>query len=203
MTNDETMALLQRFCASKSDGREYLHKPILRDACVFATNGHIIIRVPADPGLAAEPSKFPADLKNRFAGIDPDRLTYVDIPKLPEMGQCDFCGGTGAAAKCADCEGAGEFDRNGWTYQCQSCDGEGQIEARAVEDQDWLVPCNACDGAGVIGNDRVEVGNSGYANRYLRMIADLPGVRFAPRGKTDAAYFSFDGGDGLLMPRRA
>ena len=38
---------LQRFCANESDPRPYLRAPFKRGSWVYATNGHVCVRVPA------------------------------------------------------------------------------------------------------------------------------------------------------------
>ena len=49
-----------------------------------------------------------------------------------------------------------------------------------------------------------DVGGTSYADNYLEMIKALPGYKFYPAkydGKTPT-LFTFDGGEGLLMPLR-
>lgn len=192
------MALLQKFCASRYDGREYLRKPILRGDHVYATNGHIMIRVPKG-GLVAAELAYPKGLAEMFdkakSGLVP--WQFVDLPPLPPLKACAFCGGSGKAYQCPSCDGEGYFIRD--DEDCAKCGGSGQV---TEENPHGQVECGNCAGYGNEFNIRVEAGNAGYADIYLHMIADLPGLEFASRGE-EAAYFTFDGGDGLLMPRRA
>ncbi len=48
----------------------------------------------------------------------------------------------------------------------------------------------------------ITIGTAHYQSKYLRLIATLPNPQFAESGENDAAWFKFDGGDGLLMPIR-
>lgn len=48
---------LQRFCASETDFKEHLRAPWLHGDWVYATNGHVCVRVPAAsrPDITATP----------------------------------------------------------------------------------------------------------------------------------------------------
>ena len=49
----------------------------------------------------------------------------------------------------------------------------------------------------------INVGRSHFDLFYLHLINGLPGARFSPgAGPMDCAWFVFDGGEGVLMPRR-
>ncbi|MDP3139840.1 MAG: hypothetical protein Q8N17_26325 [Burkholderiaceae bacterium] len=52
---------LQRFCANDTDPREYLYKPWRDGKWVYATNGHMLVRVAADlfPGADDKPAAAP------------------------------------------------------------------------------------------------------------------------------------------------
>lgn len=80
-------------------------------------------------------------------------------------------------AKCAACGGSGWYDES---------DGD---------------PCLWCYG---LGYDRCKVDIAGipFENVYLHKIAPLPNVLLRVHGPTDPMVFTFDGGVGLLMPRR-
>ena len=71
------------------------------------------------------------------------------------------------------------------TVQCDECD----------------FGCSECDGGFAPKFQYLALGDSGYQVRYLKMIADLPNGRISPNG-LKCAPFTFDGGDGLLMPCR-
>jgi hypothetical protein len=46
----------------------------------------------------------------------------------------------------------------------------------------------------------IRIGCASYSDRYLRMIADLPGCVIQPLPTPNPARFMFEGGEGLLMP---
>ena len=53
-------------------------------------------------------------------------------------------------------------------------------------------------------NGPVNLRGAVFDGKYLRLLARLPNLRAVPRARNrDAMYFSFDGGDGLLMPMNA
>lgn len=61
--------------------------------------------------------------------------------------------------------------------------------------------CNECDGTGLVeGTDYISVGNAQIASNYARMIASLDAEIEIARYPTQAMYFRFDGGDGMVMP---
>lgn len=79
---------------------------------------------------------------------------------------------------------------------CPDCGGAGKIVHLETE-----MVCDECDGSGHFERpERVAVGDSGFANKYLLWLKELPDVKFYPSG-IKPAPFTFDGGDGLLMPR--
>jgi hypothetical protein len=130
----------------------------------------------------------------------------LDIPELPEeiCEMCSVCHGTGFVESCPDCEGTGKIE---WTVgkheyedDCKECDGTGKAEGNRE-------PCEKCGG---IGNKRlaipVHVGEVRYDRQYLAIIKDLPNSKIypvKPRGTViKPSLFTFDGGDGIIMPLR-
>lgn len=197
--------LLQCFVEGRDDIRPYLRTPILRGEWIYATNGHIVVRVPKADGIAAVESDKPKDIdelftKNKYAN-------FIDIPALPPAEKCPVCLGSGIGYKCPDCDGKGAFDKGGHNYCCKECDGSGQVDDGRAADKEL---CVECDGAGDAPYMAVKVGEWHYNRRYLAKIESLPEVKFAPppevpttRDDVAAAYFVFDGGEGLLMSMRA
>ena len=213
---------LSRFCANDLDERDYLHTPWRRGQWVYATNGHLAIRVPAAayPDVAEVTEKVPnlgAMFDKTMTGRD---LEYLLLPPVPKLRECYDCDGKGKvrAIKCVDCTD-GEFVHGEYLYTCKNCErspgGEGwehlpdHCEARTNE---VLRTCHTCDG---LGFDRrqgcMQLGPAKYSNVYLAMFAALPQVRVCPgtaaRDKYDderelPAIFTFDGGHGMLMPFR-
>lgn len=189
--------ILKSFCA-KDDVRYYMNAPILRGEFIFATNGHVMVRVPKFDGIECGDGNGPNNIEGLMNGTVRDGL--APIPALPEPEICEFCHGAGYAYRCKDCDGEGAFLRNGEEYDCKPCDGVGTLPDGDEADK---VECWACHGSGH-EQQRVEVGGSDFDRRYLAKIIELPGAMFAPHptDQRKPAYFTFDGGDGALMPMR-
>ena len=164
-----TMINLQQFCSTEL-GREYLHTPFARNGRLYATNGHILVRVKHDASPAGHP-KAP-DAEKLFPNPPPAvvPLPMVELPAPEPEPPCEVCNGTG--------QDDGQV--------CFCCDGDGK---------GW-VPDPVT----------VQIGSAYLASKYYRMLTALPNCRIqvtAEMGYTDTpVYFTFDGGDGLLMGMR-
>lgn len=76
---------------------------------------------------------------------------------------------------------------------CPSCDGTG------MEDE---VTCYLCEGYGEMYK-RIEVGDTGFCIRYLRLLSSFPDVLIAPNGMKPCPFTIGSGdfaGRGILMP---
>ena len=64
--------------------------------------------------------------------------------------------------------------------------------------------CPECEGLGkteVKETVAVQIGEAFFAAKYMRLLLGLPNTKVQSRPRTkDAMYFTFDGGDGILMP---
>lgn len=199
------MVELLRFVAARDDIREYMRAPFVQGEWIYATNGHIAVRVPKVEWVNVKESDKPASIGELFEKNKRD--TFVTLPDLPPREKCPVCNGSGIGYKCSECDGEGEFTRGGHSYDCKECGGSGQTDDGADADKE---PCIECDGDGESRHKAVAVGNWHYDRRYLARILELPAVKFAQRheGMKDLddaaiAYFVFEGGEGLLMPMRA
>lgn len=197
--------LLKRFVAGRDDIREYMRAPFVQGEWIYATNGHIAVRVPKTEGIEAEESAKPAKIGDLFEKNKRD--TFIEIPALPPREKCPTCNGSGIGYRCSECNGEGEIEHSRHTYGCKECGGSGQTDDGDDADKE---PCVDCDGDGESRYKAVAVGNWHYDRRYLAKILELPAVKFAQRheGMADLedaaiAYFVFDGGEGILMPMRA
>lgn len=159
---------LQKF-VSKDMQRSTIEKPWTRGGFTYATNGHIIVRVPAR-----------ADVPEVMTAPDATKLKWgvvgesVPIPDLPEP----------TMEECGDCFAIEEDMKD-----CEECKGTGKVPKY----------------------HDVEVGGASFSAEYLALIKALPGYRFYPvkndfskvRYSANPSPFTFDGGEGLLMPLKA
>lgn len=109
---------LRPFCANKYEVRTGLHKPWRDGAWVYATNGHMVVRVPAniqDAPLrdSVTQPKNPPDMFSKF--LDGMEGEFLLMPPLPDDVVCTFCDGGGAADdgdECPECFGT----KHAFTY---------------------------------------------------------------------------------------
>lgn len=173
----ENVIDLQQFCAT-NDGRLYLMTPFSDDTHTLATNGHVIVRVPkrADTeGHKDAPRDKARALFDKSPLVGAVPMPAFNIPPPPPVVMED----------CAWCHDGKEHDCPECTCECEECDGKGETEA-GEEAQITVrgVPFNA---------------------RYIRQIFALPGLMLPGAVTNDKDVpmpFSFDGGEGLLMPMR-
>ena len=94
------------------------------------------------------------------------------LPSLPAIVMRD----------CNDCEGLGKE----WHANCSDCCGHF---------------CKSCNGTGKVEKDKTMVlGNKIFNCRYLRLISELPDLKYNPAGTLEQPMsFTFMGGRGLLM----
>jgi hypothetical protein len=194
------LSMLSAFCANDTEEREHLRKPFRIGDFAYATNGHFIVRAPAD---APELSNLPqGTLKNALALFD--KWMHGDFQPLPLLrapSKCADCSGKGFrfAVTCTDCDGDGEFDHGSHTYTCKECDGEGTLDDSSGDRR----TCASCNGRGHERNAApIRIGDAVFQHTYLWQLSKLPGILFAAHGPTEAGAFRFDGGCGLLMPTR-
>lgn len=193
---------LKKFCADRDDLIYYIQEPFSHGDYTYATNGHIMVRIPR---IEMEETERSRDAAVKLVGKAEKMFSdwsqaaeFLPIPavELPPMSTCKDCGGTGKNAECPKCDGTKEVEFSNayhdYEFTCKTCNGRGRIEG----------PCENCDGTGKIETfASTEVGNAKFQNKYLFMIAALPDSKIAPDGD-GVAYFTFEGGDGVLMPTR-
>ena len=177
---------LQKFCGDEKDSKVHVNRPWSRGSWTYATNGHIVLRLPKLPDVSENP-KAP-DVEKLFQDAD-ERGPYewVDVPEV-----------TVNWLECPDCSGTGI-----WTEglkhptECEECDGKGKFTRR--------VPVKFEIGKVAIG----------LSNIYLDLIRkELPNPKIGLIEAAATTYFrvvptngvpvkiKFDGGIGLLMPMR-
>lgn len=203
---------LTLFCGNKDDNR--IGEPWSDGNFTFATDGKILVRVArrADVGERLDaPAVMGTHVGDAF---DKDPGAWHPLPALTvDPAACPCCRGVGKAYTCPECDGEGAVapstDFNVYVWQeCKTCKGVGQIPKKIWlrmhrSESDIDAECEKCDGAGKVWDDQaVEVGGALFADRYLSWIAALPNAEIGVFGPLDVARFRFDGGDGVVMPRR-
>jgi hypothetical protein len=193
--------MLARFCHAENI---ILNVPWSRGVYTYATNGHILVRAPR---LEDVPEKEDAPEVDKMFSIPlPDEwfpLADMALPALEATEKtCPECNGAGTKeCECPECDGRGMVDftnrHNDYEVDCKTCNGEGKIHK-----------CDKCNATGKIAVETlqpIKVGASHFQLRYLLLLKDLPNGKIAPAAPSQsllAAYFAFDGGDGLLMPMK-
>lgn len=194
---------LSVFCDSS---RHEIEKPFSLGPWSYATNGHLVVRVPRADDVP-EWDAINERAQALFDRVDmaAAEAALIEIPELPkvETTLCTTCAGQGRVKECPECDGEGEVELESSHHRyfntCKTCNGDGLIGAADNVDDKKI--CTACHGTGKkTPTVRVPLGATGFSLRYLSMLKAIPGMRIAPLHITDAAYFRFDGGEGLLMP---
>lgn len=181
---------------SDDDTRERLKNPHSRGEYTYATNGHILIRVPRRSDVP-ENDQAP-NCEGLFNEAEKREYVWAPIPPdvppvVREIIDCDMCDGKGREY----------FDDEGRYKTCDECSGSGKLESVKTVGVEFKL------GEKTIFLD----------NRYVLLIAELPNAEIGLTelaavpsniSRWDAApvKFRFDDGnglrgDGLLMPRRS
>lgn len=178
---------LQRFC--KRDGDFRMGAPFTQNGKTWATNGWLAIGVPERDDVPA--NELAPKMEKAHPTAEPPDVWY-GVP-IVDVQTCKHCGGKIRNCTCPECNGRGYVkfsnDYTNYTNDCDTCDGEGEIET-----------CHFCQGTGYDSEKQTDIGGATFNNRALLLIMDLPGVQIAPTGKRSPAFIKFDGGVGYLMP---
>jgi DnaJ-class molecular chaperone len=82
------------------------------------------------------------------------------------------------------------------TTTCNWCEGTGEVDGDEPEDCE----CAYCDGTGIERGEPIPVGDCHIAQRYARMLRELPNLRVSTDGPSGVIRLQFTGGTGCLMP---
>jgi hypothetical protein len=170
---------LKQFCAqgSEAEMHSYLAAPFSFGEHTYATNGHVAVRVARRDDIAEAGG-------NLIKSSSETLCKAFDEAKSQPL--ATFMRALPAPLppeECEICEGGTEPP-----HDCPDCECE----------------CEDCDGTGKVWTfRRVRFSNFDVSEKYLRMLAALPGLHIGtPPDSHAAVLFSFDGGSALLMPMR-
>lgn len=163
---------LKRYCAASGSTRVNIEAPWSTGGHTYATNGHLIVRIPRLADVPENPNA--PDIGKLFPYANPTEwfaLADIVLPKTKKA-DCPECNGDGnfRHEDCPDCEG----------HKCDNCEGAGKIHKMISH----------------------KIGLCLFDLKYLLLLKDLPNCKIGPGGELEPAPFQFGGGDGLLMPRR-
>lgn len=201
--NTET---LKKFCYP-DNMRPNLMEPFSRDGYTWASDGRIMIRVPEIPGAVGHkkaPDPWTAWLKKPLEEYIPAELPQGWQEMEVEYFECQTCQGTGQVYICPECEGEGVAKCKccGSENDCKTCEGAFFVSA---EQGGRPVRCEDCNGE-TCRRKRTPVRLPGsdciIDLFYLKLVMELPGARLFRDGSHDPLCFTFDGGEGVLMPIR-
>jgi hypothetical protein len=193
------MMNLQPFC---HPNRAYgsLSTPFSRGEHTYATDGHLIVRVPRLADV------FERDNTPRVDHLGWNHAELEDWANPPEIDQatlklCSVCKGSGKTNICPECDGDGEVIAEShmreYEVVCKTCGGDGKIAGG--EDV-----CDHCLGNGKDIDNPVPWRGGHVSGQLLARLSTLPGLQLSRYGEpTEVIRFKFDGGDGLVMPMRA
>ena len=194
---------ITKFCAT-NDPRHYLHKPMRHDGFLYATNGHVAVRIADDPAIEGGP--MPQHLQNGILQKmvdDTEDRAWQPVPVIDKasLRDCAYCNGTGRATTCPVCDGEGEFEHFGDWYDCRRCETTGQVAAKSAND---AATCSYCSGSGQDASQSVEVGGAHIAARYLHLIAtEIPGAEIGiSKNPLGVQIIRAPGVVGCVMPMR-
>lgn len=196
---------LQQFC-STNENHPNIQKPFSRSKWTYATNGHILIRIPRVAGF--DEDKGPKEVEALFDEAEARTAVMLWQP-LPEFEleymDCDWCDCKGHVKPCPVFDDPQAKCSNGENKECEKYNEDCTIGC-GPSDKGAFV-CEVCDGDKRIklqGKHIVQgaLSKVQISAIYLDMIKDLPNVHIAPHDATSAIRIKFDGGEGLLMPVR-
>lgn len=194
---------LTKFCSRDDDPRPHLKLPWKHKGFEYASNGHIMVRVPAPDAVDTIcEHKIAESAVGMFARARLDG--FGPLPDFAMADPCRVCDGAGRykQVECEACKGEGEFMHFEEMYDCQTCEGHGMLPDHNDEYKDSkLMDCVFCRGMGY-KSKHIAVNDAGFQAYYLSWIQTLPGLQVTTNGAEQAMHFKFEGGAGLLMPMR-
>lgn len=185
---------MQKFCQRTHRNKD-LRTPFMHLGWRYATDQKIVIRMP-DP--TANPT-HPVGPKVAALFEKTPGLKWQVLPPFQLGKTCRTCDGEGEylQLRCASCAGEGMFLHHSYNYVCIPCSGYGW-RGNTTDPKAELYDCPDC----MLGTSCVEVriNDAWFDSRYLALIRNLPNLLIQTNGPKGRMDFTFDGGQGILMP---
>lgn len=189
---------LSPFCGSFVDDK--FASPFGVGDFTYATDGHIIARVPFVVGTEREP---PVKIDGlQFSPAHEGTWQQIPDYEPPELRQCPQCQGHKKCAACEDCHGQGEVSfsigRHEYECECKECDGTGFVPGGET-------PCDCCHAVGSVYKDHhagLILEGAKLSLKLLDKIKSLPEAQIFLPALNPAkgwVHFRFDGGVGFAM----
>ncbi len=202
-----TIIDLNKFCLKDTDGARYaLGEPFVQRGFRYATDGRVIIRLPAKGEKNTAGKKLPEcdELFEQKFNIGEGEFVEPVVKWIPGVIDCPKCDGSGfnSFETCGECDGDGKVECPTCEHvdECEECDGKGAIGEGT---------CSECGGKCDIKTSRAKGWLFGRLNngQLLESVLSLPdilvkcdAVKRDQDSKPKAISFAFSGGDGILMP---
>jgi hypothetical protein len=188
---------LTPFCFVDNDldlSHPEISQPFHRRLYTLATDSNILVRVPRRESGDDDTGVETAHLEKQIVR---EGLSPLPAVRLPKLTKCQKCGGAG---KVIQCECAAFDDA------CEFCNFTRGLPAHEPDAHAWT--CSHCLGRTVaypLGDQVYLTRVLAIAPRYYALLAQLPNVRVdltvdSTGDDARGVSFTFDGGDGLLMP---
>ena len=175
---DTTTIDLKAFCEPEAP---HLAEPFWREGHMYATNGKICVRVPAESGELGH-AKAPSAHNLKWWWDDDNAFEWEPLPAATEKKvRCRYCDGDGrnpdVTCKCPKC--GNDY------FPCEDCDGKGYWK-------EW---------------ETVHIGGFSFGGQLVHLLSSLPNpIVFASEqpceNKGNVAgvlRVKFDGGQAILM----
>ncbi|MCG6204173.1 hypothetical protein LPW26_05970 [Rhodopseudomonas sp. HC1] len=167
---------LKRFCAypgMHEVHRRWTETPFSCGAFSYATNGHIMVRVPRRDDVSEVQVQGKWDAPLRLEGRGALRFVplHFDLPEAPETGPCLLCDGRGHLRGCPE-------------FACEFCGGCGWIDQES--------PISTEIGGGYF--------RLSYVRRIAELPDVRVAIHDMVNNLCGPLQFNFDGGIGALMP---
>jgi hypothetical protein len=210
-----TLEHLNKFCAKSNDSRHFLASPFVFGGMTYASNGHIAIISNQNHSGAALAN--PEQIKTAQRVIRMLSENSFNPPTDPSgypLGatfgvHCTTCNGTGYVLSndfCELCDGDGKlFTSSGKEVECPECENE--LHPAQASDT-GAKTCPVCtDGIARTFRAPCRIQSHSFDSDYIELILSLPGITLSTGISQEpcalpVAKFTFDGGEGLLMPRK-